>query len=120
MRLTSHALWPLLLPFVSVEDCSHEDGKRFRLELRRLPTALLDAALSMQVGCVACGQLIHPIRNRKPPKNRRSESVGQGLYLAVACPLAVSIGCSRGHASSDEYLRIRAAVDAPGLLLQLA
>lgn len=110
-RLVDHGHWPQVLPFVVVEDCSHEDGSRFRLELKSLTPGLASIALAMTVRCVACGADIHPIRSRKAPKNKRSETVGHGLYVAVACPLAQSIGCSRGRCASDEYQRLRRLVE---------
>ncbi len=106
-----HPLWTELLPYVKVEYASKESNgrlERFRLELRNLPQDLAGQALGMQVCCADCGKLISPVRSRKAPENKRSETIGHGLYLAASCPLAVNTGCSRGTAVREEYQAIRA------------
>lgn len=106
MTLLAHPAWPRLRPYVAVErDASSKT--RVRIELRRMPPALVAVALAVEVGCVACGRAVNPIRARKGPGNKRSEAVGHGLYVAPACPLSVNVGCSRGTAVRDEYLAIQ-------------
>lgn len=116
--LRLHSLWPEIRPYVAIErDAS--SSTRVRIEIRSLPRDVAAMALEMRVGCVSCGRPVHPVRVRKEPGNKRDESVGHGLYVAVACPLAVNVGCSRGRAARDEYLRIEADVqgtDARGVL----
>lgn len=112
-----HELWPSLLPFVRVEQA---EGSRFRLEVRDAPVELAKLALEMEVQCADCGRTIKPVRPRKAPGNKRSEFTGKGLYLALACPLSVNVGCSRGHAVRDEYQAVKAAVEAAANPLAVA
>jgi hypothetical protein len=104
--ITHHPRWPLIAPLVLVEPA---EGGRFRLELKSVDNFVAESLLAMQVRCVRCANLIHPIRHRKAP-NQRSERLGHGLYLAVACPLKERVGCSRGRLARNEYLRIARAI----------
>jgi len=110
--ITFHPLWPELQPYVKDEPAPDAKGRksRVRLELVGLPDHLARKALKMEVACVSCGQPIFPIRARRGAPKRGEEEHAPGipkhLYIAVACPLQVSIGCSRGRAASVEYSRI--------------
>lgn len=105
--ITHHVLWPDVAELLVVEPA---EGGRVRLEIKRVSGLAMQWLLMLEVACAACGRTINPARVRKPPENSRSKSVGHGLYLAVACPLEVRIGCSRGKRARDEYLRIQRAL----------
>ncbi len=118
MRLTEHKLWPEIQPFVQIQIYARDGGHknpRVRIEFAPMPSKLRKQALSMEVDCCACGKPIHPVRFRAPAK--RGKDVAQHLYCAVACPLDVCIGCSRGRAAREEYLCIREATERPSLRL---
>lgn len=109
--------FPLLAPHIERQlydrDGGHRDPRR-RFELA-LPAGspLVDAALAARCQCAACGAAVHPFRRRQAapertaetPRRRRRPS-GERLYVAVACPLAVSVGCSRGDAAAEAYVQL--------------
>jgi len=110
MTLTEHPLFAKLKPFVRIELYSRDGGHknpRFRISLRdrEMDERLLLKAGLVQVHCVACGAVINPVR--------RSAGRTSYVYIAVTCPLALNIACSRNPAARDEYQRVRAAVEAP-------
>jgi hypothetical protein len=110
--LLAHELWPSLRPHLRVEHL----GKHRRLELASTcPADLRGLALQVVVPCAACGASINPLSRRAP--SGRGEDVGH-VYLSVACPLEVRIGCSRGRAAkvaTDAIARaLEAANDNPG------
>jgi hypothetical protein len=118
MSLLDCSLWTALAPYIDVETYDRDGSARdprFRLEFQRMPALLTAAALAVTVPCAECGRPMHPIRARQGPGNKRSEHVGQHLYLAAACPLEVNVGCSRGTGARLEYRRIRRAVEAAAL-----
>lgn len=100
-------------------DGGHVDPRRrFELDLPA-GSALLDLALSCRCACAACGAAIRPFRQRKKsgkPAVRSRRSVGERLYVAVACPLDVSVGCSRGDAAADAYVALEEALSEGGWL----
>jgi hypothetical protein len=110
MSLLEHVEFDLWRPYI-VERYSRDGGHenpRLRIELRA-PEDVLQAALAFQMRCVACGRLMHPFRLRK---GSRVEDYGSGVYFAAACPLNVSVGCSRSRAAAEEYKRVTASVVA--------
>lgn len=113
MSFINHEMWPVLRPFFKVEIYTRDGGAgnpRVRIELKKLPEPLVFVALKVKTDCVTCGKQIHPIRQRRPPGNKRSDVVGTHMYFAAACPLSENIGCSRGTAARDEYLRMRSEI----------
>ena len=104
--LRAHHLWPVLIPFLKIQ--------RHRIELKReTPDYVVDLVSSMKVRCVDCVREIAPLRVRQKPGNKRSKTVGHGLFLAVACPLGPvtehsgGTGCSRGKDDTAELQSIR-------------
>lgn len=113
MSITTHALWPMLRQYFTVELTTRESARpRVRIELKKLPPELSVVALTMWMPCVCCSAPIHPIRARHG-KNLRSETKGQNFFFAATCPLEVCLPCSRGMAARAEYLAIQAALLAP-------
>ena len=116
--LTAVPEFPQLVPHIHVQPYARDGGHshpRYRLELRNAaPLDIRTLALGLTMPCVACGRAIHPFRERGAAPAGRGSDQAQTVYLAVACPLAVNVGCSRGGAARDEYIRIREAVDAWG------
>lgn len=114
MPLSTHPQFPQLAPFIQVQIYDRDGGHshpRYRIELRNsTPPAMRQMALALEAPCAACGRPIHPFRERSAPAGRGTEA--QTVYVAAACPLDVNVGCSRGSAARDEYIRIREAVDA--------
>jgi hypothetical protein len=112
MGLHEQELWPEIMPFLRVE-VVHKDGgakrPRIRIEVRPLPDGLKARVLAMTMPCVACGLPIHPIRDRHGEWARggRSGNPAEKLYYACSCPLSVNVGCARGKAAREEYLRFR-------------
>jgi hypothetical protein len=100
-------------------DGGHADPRRrFELDLPS-DSPLVAVALSCRCACAACGAAIHPFRQRKKsgkPAARPRRAVGERLYVAVACPLDVSVGCSRGDAAADAYVDLEQALVAGGWL----
>lgn len=102
-------------PYIKVQDVRNEavdKAPRHRIELAsNTPHDLVLRALAYRYPCVACGQMVPVFRRRKQPGNKRNTwGAGPAVYVAVACELQVNMGCARGSAASDEYLRIVAAV----------
>lgn len=94
-------LWRTLAPHIKLERYLREGGgarnARFRLELKRTtPEQVVEQAVHYQIKCAACGEKIHPVRKRN----------GGSPYIAVTCPLAVNVACSRSPLASVEYKRI--------------
>ena len=93
--------WRSLAPHIKLERYLREGGgsrnPRFRLELKRTtPEQVLEQAVHYQIKCAACWEKIHPVRKRN----------GGSPYIAVTCPLAVNVACSRSPLASVEYKRI--------------
>lgn len=107
MTILAHPLWPQLAQyFVAVRASRGDSAKqRVRIEVNAMPQGLYAVAIRATMPCVSCGRDIHPIRARKAPSKR--EDATSGAYYAAACPIAESVGCSRGAAASAEYSRIR-------------
>ena len=108
----THPDWPTVAPYIRVEYYNRDGSARdprFRLEVLTMPEDVAEVALKLEIGCPSCGRTIHPIRARALSKRSRAPHK-RHYYLAVACPLDVSVACSRGYAARDEYLKIRAAL----------
>jgi hypothetical protein len=104
--LLDHPFWPKVQPFLHIEqydrDGGHEDP-RIRIEFKEVPPDVREQALALEMRCVACGELMHPLRQRKV-------GLPGSLYYAPSCPLEVRVACSRGQAAADVYRRFK---DAP-------
>lgn len=109
--IIDHPIWDELAPYVRKEKYDRDGSARKprnRFELAKVPPELLRRALAVRIGCCRCGKPISPIRARQGEGDRME--LPRHLYLAVACPLDVNIGCSRGRDSKNEYLRLSLAV----------
>ena len=116
--VVDHPLFPKLVPFLKIEKYARDGGTnkpRRRLEIRTsdMPMKLQRQMLEMKVACVRCGAAIHPFRPRLRGSSNRTE-LPRCVYLAVACPLDVNIGCSRGKAAKQAYIDIESAALALG------
>lgn len=100
-------------------DGGHADPRRrFEMELCA-GSPLTDLALGLRCACASCGAPIHPFRRRKQPAAtaaRRRKPASERLYVAVACPLHVSVGCSRGDAAAEAYVELEEALASRGWL----
>jgi len=115
--LLFHPMWGNLAPYFKIEVCAGDGHKRprFRIEVVAMPEGLVPRALELEVPCCECGRTISPIRYRRSPGNKRDSNVGHHLYYACACPLSVSMGCSRGASARDNYQAVKHAVEASRL-----
>ena len=106
--VTQHPLWPLLRPFVVIELYGRDTSRlrtRFRIEIK--PPAeghVLRALLAISMPCVICGQLVHPVRMRAGRRSR--------FYYSPTCPLEVNRVCRAQRIVTEEYARVRRAVEA--------
>lgn len=76
-------------------------GKHARLELAsNTPGAVKWDAIQLYEACVSCGRHVYVFRTRASARGRNNAS---GIYLAVTCPLDVSVGCSRGRKAAEAY-----------------
>ena len=103
-------------PWIRIEPYTREGGgtsnPRNRLELAaNAPSGLTHDALKYAAACVACGRRMQVFRPRRAWTPTGGWSV-RDIYLAVACPLNVSIGCSRGKGARDAYVAIAAIAKA--------
>lgn len=108
MSIVVQPLWQQVKSYFKIEVYARDGGHkkpRVRIEVLRMPPALEAQALGLTMPCVACGADIHPIRSRKPPGNKRGAA--RHAYYAPCCPLSVNVGCSRGGAARDEYIRVK-------------
>jgi hypothetical protein len=108
--ILEHKDWKKIRHWVQIQyygkEMRHNKVPRFRIELlSETPTKIRNLAVGVSAACVACGKPIRPFRSRE--ESKRGKSVAQNIYLAVACPLNINIGCSRGGAARDTYTRIR-------------
>jgi len=105
-----------LAPHIRIETYDRDGGHqhpRKRIELgTKAPPSAVAMALTLELPCVACGRSIHPFRQRVAA-SKRSHHVH--VYFAAACPLGISVGCSRGREARDEYLRVVEAVKVTAL-----
>ena len=106
--LLDHDLWPKIREFLSIEEYSRDGGHenpRIRIEFKGMPEYLSRECLALQLPCVSCKRLVHPLR-------QRMHSQASSLYYACACPLSTSVACSRTKAAAKEYRRFR-SIDKP-------
>ena len=111
MSITDHVQWPTLRPNFRLELYGRDGGPdhpRARIEVTPI-TLSMQALLDVRMPCVACGLLIHPIRNRAGRGNSRG--VSGHLYFAATCALDQNIKCSRSEAARREYLAVRAQLE---------
>jgi|SRR5262245_7810358 len=112
-HIFTSTLWPAIHPLVRIQRYDRDGGHRHprhRIEVADPRDSRLRVALlALEVPCCACGRTMHPIRERRGGSPTRHT-----LYVAVACPLPVRVGCARGEAAHLEYERIIAAVEASG------
>lgn len=104
--LLEHASWGDVAPYVEATAYDRDGGHehpRWRLELRAdAPPEVREQALDVEAECAACGRPHRPFRERQ----------GGSIYLAVACPLSVSLGCARSGLAAAAYVAIRDALNA--------
>ena len=97
-----------LLPYVYVHKTMKEDGKPvYNVAVGGAPSVLLKILSHWTAPCVHCGELMHPLRFRGVHSDPRTALAGP--YLAVACPISVKMGCTRGKAARnaiDEIVRL--------------
>lgn len=110
MSITVHPLFERLAPYIKIEMYARDGGhqkprRRIELNSQLMDKDLLQAALAVTVACCACGQAISPFRPRQKGSGERA-GPPRHVYVAVACDLATNLGCSRGTAARDEYIRI--------------
>lgn len=100
MSIRNHELWPELRKYLVVQIYSRDGIKRprFRLNFRPMPPELFIEAQKIEVPCLACGEMIHPIRKG---------TAFASLYFAGSCPLERKIACSRSRKVSAEYEAIK-------------
>lgn len=102
MSILSHPAWNELQPFFRIEVVGRDpgpQGNRVRIEVVQPSDGRLARMfLALTMSCVACGRLIHPVRQRE----------GRGhWYYAATCPLEKTFSCARGRAARQEYLSVR-------------
>lgn len=111
--MTHHPLFKQIAPYIKIEKYARDGGHknpRRRIELRSdIPVQLVKKALGLEVKCCACSNPIHPFRPRLRGQGDRPE-IPRHIYVAVACDLATSVGCSRGLSAKNEYLQIEKTV----------
>lgn len=108
-------LFRTLAPSIRLEVYGKDGGplkvrRRIELVTGGLDAALLRQALEYTCGCVHCDRPMHPFRPRIKGLGDRVE-LARHVYMAVACPLDVCVGCSRGTPSREAYLLIREVVE---------
>lgn len=102
--LRDHPILPPLAPYCRVE--VKKTGHPTRLEIRSgVPQWLAKESMSVEVRCCACGEPMHPLRNRTKGSGERVEEV-RHMYMSVACPHEVSRGCANGKAAREEVLAV--------------
>jgi hypothetical protein len=102
--ILQHPRWPEFSLWLKAEP--RGTTKSWRVEFRSPPAGAAEWLLKIRVRCAACGAETSPVRTRKQPENKRHETVGHGLFLAVTCPVSVNAGCCRGKAVKEEFARI--------------
>jgi hypothetical protein len=111
MSIVDHTLWPEIRPYVRIERYDRDGGHahpRYRIEVYPPDTGRSADWQDAMMPCVACGALMHPIRQRAATNKRGAP---RHLFYAATCPLRVRMGCARSGAARDEYLRVRADLE---------
>jgi hypothetical protein len=101
MRIDDHPLWEALRPLLYPQRFKRAQSNTrelFRIEIHDPETKPFRAALlGIEINCVTCERLIHPVRAR----------IGWGtLYLVTTCDLPRRLGCSRHSKCRVEVARI--------------
>lgn len=109
MSILDHPEWPTVKWCLRLEYYGRdprpddEDEPRHRVELRtHLPPELEQHLLALVSPCVHCGKPMSPIRQR---------TGGGAAYFAATCADGLQGACSKGKAASDEYERIKQALN---------
>ena len=110
MSLTAHPEWKNISPWIRIVAYDRDGGHahpRKRINIAPIDDVKLAEFLqSLTMPCVTCGREIHPIRFSRD---------WNMMYVAVTCPLTISIACARARAASEEYTRIIARVTRESL-----
>jgi hypothetical protein len=111
--LPEHACWRHIAPLLSVEVgtvlASSHQHRRIELDASRLSEKQFGMLLGVLVRCPACNAGVCPFRRRFGKSAGRAARPGR-LFVALACPLDVNIGCSRGKAASEATEALAAAI----------
>jgi len=93
-RLTRHPSWVLIKRHLEIQALPPRCGRtRLEIDRSRIPPDEQQQLLDIEMPCVACGQMIHPVKKR----------VGwRTLYVHVTCDADVNKGCSRSKAARRE------------------
>lgn len=115
-ELLHSELFRRLAPSIKLEEYGRDGGpfrvrRRIELRTKELDPQVLREALHTQCQCVRCRAPIHPFRPRLKGVGDRVE-LARHVYVAVACPLDVNVGCSRGKQSRDAYVQTQRVVEA--------
>jgi hypothetical protein len=110
-HLPCHPAWPLIRRYLVIQNWppTLQRGtfptRLERLEIDRSSLLIEQqlALLAIEMPCVTCGRMIHPVKKRK---NWRT------LYVHVTCDTTVKVGCSRSKAARVEIDAIVAALRA--------
>lgn len=108
--ILGHPFWPVIKRFVHIETYDRDGGHRhprhrIEVDLSNASPTLRTAFLRLEVPCVHCHHLMHPIRERRGGR--------PGAYLSVSCELRSSYACARGKPARNAYEAIVAAMYAP-------
>ena len=91
--------------YLRVETYDRDGGHkhpRKRIEVETPADPVLRARfLAIEMPCVHCGAPIHPVRARNGWKT---------LFLAVTCPLDVTVSCARSNDARDAYVALTDAI----------
>ena len=91
--------------YLRVETYARDGGHkhpRKRIEVVTPPDpGLASRFMAITMPCVYCGAPIHPVRARNGWKT---------LFLAVTCPLDVTVSCARSNDARDAYIALTDAI----------
>ena len=74
----------------------------YRITEHPLWESMILPLLFIEIRCIACGEWMRPIRERKST----APAWGTSLYLTFSCDQITRPGCSRGSKAGDEAQRI--------------
>lgn len=105
MSILAHAIWPEIQPYIDIQVYGRDggpDNPRHRIDVKTPRNGiLLRKFLAVEMPCVVCGRVIHPIRSRAEQT---------GLYYAATCEQDVTFSCSRSAKAREEYDKVKAAM----------
>jgi hypothetical protein len=111
--LPQTAWWSHVAPALQAEQgAALASGRRHRrIELLTAPFSneQLARLLLLQLPCASCGAAMFPFRRRRGRSAGRAKRPGR-LFVTVACPIGVSVACSRGRAASDATEALAVAI----------